>query len=249
MAADDPSRGGLNPFAAPRTDDDPAQVSVADVREQYRSLKPYATAVVAALGLVVLGSAAELMGVWRLWDYLRSVESGMEPDEAVASALDARADAVALLDAAANLLAVIAFCLLIPRANRNARAFVPHALSFTPRWAAGVFFVPVWNFYKPYRALKEIFQISDPRPKDPSLPAFLRPVPTLLGWWWAGYIGMGITWQVSQRTSQAASHSPDFVGAAIVFETIDAIVTIGAAGMAAGLVWLLARWQHERAAS
>ena len=55
------------------------------------------------------------------------------------------------------------FCLFMPRANRNARAF-GSSMSISPGWAAGWFFVPIANLWMPYQAMKEIWQGSDPDP-------------------------------------------------------------------------------------
>ena len=68
----------------------------------------------------------------------------------------------------------------MPRANRNARAFGA-PLSNSPGWAAGWFFVPIAFWWKPYYAMKEIWQGSDP---DPAVNPLQARVSALLPWWW-----------------------------------------------------------------
>jgi len=35
-------------------------------------------------------------------------------------------------------------------------------MEYTPGWSVGWFFVPLYNFYKPYRAITELYLASDP---------------------------------------------------------------------------------------
>ena len=60
-------------------------------------------------------------------------------------------------------------------------------MSISAGWAAGYFFIPIMNLWKPYQAMKEIWQGSDP---DPTVHAFSVRVPALLPWWWGLFLGL-----------------------------------------------------------
>jgi hypothetical protein len=74
-------------------------------------------------------------------------------------------------------------CFWVYRANKNLRALGHVHTDFTPGWAVGYFFVPVVNLWKPYQAVKEIWEKSGPpdAPNDSGLVAF----------WWVCFVITG----------------------------------------------------------
>lgn len=48
----------------------------------------------------------------------------------------------------------------IYRANQNARVLGANNMQFTPGWAVGWFFIPIFSLWKPYQALREIWKVS-----------------------------------------------------------------------------------------
>ncbi len=71
----------------------------------------------------------------------------------------------------------------IHRANHNARHLGAADMKCTPGWAVGWYFVPIAWFWKPYQAMKEIWQASA-NPSDWQG----RAVSPLLHWWWALWV-------------------------------------------------------------
>lgn len=67
----------------------------------------------------------------------------------------------------------------IYRAHSNL-SFLGAKTDYSPGWAVGWFFVPVANLFKPYNAMKQLWQASH------SLSAWKETmIPALLPWWWA----------------------------------------------------------------
>ena len=58
------------------------------------------------------------------------------------------------------LMVMINFFRFIHRVSKNLQFQHNQALSTTPGWTVGYFFVPILNLYKPYHAIKEIIQVS-----------------------------------------------------------------------------------------
>ena len=94
---------------------------------------------------------------------MRRVAAGEAVDSACSPRSTSAAEAARPCSGLLVLAAIVLFCLFMPRANRNARAFGA-PMSNSPGWAAGWFFVPVAFWWKPYYAMKEIWQGSDPDP-------------------------------------------------------------------------------------
>ena len=85
----------------------------------------------------------------------------------------------AVVMAGAGLASMIFVLVWIHRANHNARARGATGLNMTPGWAVGWYFVPIAWFWKPYIAMKEIWQASA-NPKH----WWRQDGSPLLGWWW-----------------------------------------------------------------
>jgi hypothetical protein len=84
----------------------------------------------------------------------------------------------------------------IYRANYNARQLGAEEMRNTPGWAVGWYFIPVAFFWKPYQAMKEIWQAS----ADPSNWKAQNP-PGTLPLWWFFWIASNLIANASLRLS------------------------------------------------
>lgn len=150
-----------------------------------------------------------------------------------------------LTQMAAFLACVILFCMTVNRFNKNARALGSKGLEYTPGWAVGWFFIPIANLFKPYQAVKEIYQASDPRVGEYDWRQSLILAP--LGWWWAAWIIGNIVDNIEMRIAWRQIPVPAELSVGI---SIVSLVLTVAAGILAILVMraILAR-QEEKAAA
>jgi hypothetical protein len=153
------------------------------------------------LTLVVLLSAnAVLGGLSFLMDLseialLRRMSAGNHTEAEIATN-DFASGALALLFLAETLATIVVFAMFLYRSSHNARALGAEAMNFTPGWTVGWFFVPIAYLFKPYQAVKELWQASEPEPQG----RWQRTsVPFLLPLWWALWIVSGIASQASMR--------------------------------------------------
>lgn len=77
----------------------------------------------------------------------------------------------------------IATLFWIYSANRNARALSSHALTNTPGWSVGWWFVPFASLFKPYQNVLEIYKAS----RDPMNWPSQRQA-SIVGIWWLIYL-------------------------------------------------------------
>src|SRR5918997_5039842 len=100
---------------------------------------------------------------------------------------DLRQGAVWLIHLAVRVALVVAFLLWLHRASKNLRALgnPSQRIEFTPGWAVGWFFIPFANLVMPYKAVREVWEKSDPavRTGDDFMFAGPSSAPLLLGWW------------------------------------------------------------------
>lgn len=149
--------------------------------------------------------------------------------------------AVRGLIAADRLAIIVLFCVLMPRATRNARV-LGSPMSMSPGWAVGYFFIPIMNLWKPYQAMKEIWQGSDP---DPAVDALRVRVPALIPWWWGTYLGHWLgTGVIGNVNAYLSGHGGYAI--ALRLSTGRSVVSIAAALLAIVVVRGVARRQDER---
>jgi hypothetical protein len=107
--------------------------------------------------------------------------SMMSPDAASDSAppdVELGVGAVEILEGLVSLISGILVLKWIYRSSRNAHVLA-RGLEISPPWAVGWYFIPFANLWKPFQAVREIWQVS----KSPV--GWRRvAVPALLRWWW-----------------------------------------------------------------
>jgi S1-C subfamily serine protease len=132
----------------------------------------------------------------------------------------------------ALIIAAIAFCVWIHRAYRNLPAIGGHDLKFNPAQAVWWWFVPVANYWQPYRVVREIWQRSGPAGTRTRL---------VVAWW--------ILWIVSYVGVAIASRIPFNGWAFEVRDLLRVILEAGAAVCAILIVRRIQAWQEQKAAT
>ena len=135
-----------------------------------------------------------------------------------AQANDLRQELVGLLQGIVFLTSGVLTLRWIHRANWNARALGANGLRYTPGWSVGWYFVPVMYFWKPFLAMKEIWQASA-NPVDWRL----QKTPALLGWWWLCWVTVTLLGYVLYRLTTRAEE----VDALIIGNVLTLLSDIG----------------------
>ena len=230
--------GAINPYSPPAT---PLGGAGSQAGVGYKSATPLAKAITVLMGVeIVLALCNDLNSFVTIGVMKRVLADEVVPSgELTAVAL--RSGAITVLVTVLSLVVTVLFCLFMPRANRNARAF-GSLMTISPGWAAGWFFVPLANLWMPYQAMKEIWQGSDP---DPNVRPALVEAPGLIKWWWMTYLLRG----VAGPAVYFASRDENRTQAAIDLSTVTiatSVLTLISAPLAAATVRAVARRQDER---
>jgi hypothetical protein len=223
-----PAGAAANPYSPPHAaiDAEPPSPAVTG----FKSATGLANAIAIDMAMIAVLELAAMVHAFVTIGVMRRLEAGEDVAKDVLAAIDVRTRAIGVLSTILILAAVVLFCLFMPRANRNARSF-GSPMSNSPGWAAGWFFVPVAFWWKPYYAMKEIWQGSDP---DPTVHAALAPVPALLPLWWWMDLLRSVGGAMSNRITGSWT------------EIVCRIPSLAAAILAAAVVRAVARRQDER---
>ena len=163
-------------------------------------------AALAIFGLTLIGELLELAGVIDLMAY----EVGP---------LEAAYGVLLLLHTVIFIISVIVVCMWIHRAHANLHDYGFEGLEFTPGWAVGWYFIPLANLFKPFQAMKELYNTSfgaDDR--------FSGDAPGNLGVWWGAWIIGNILGNISTRMSLMGDGSN--LQFAIVLSVASSVCTI-----------------------
>jgi hypothetical protein len=127
---------------------------------------------------------------------------------AAADANDVRQAVVGIIQLAIYLVSGIWILRWIYLANRNVRELGARGMEFSPGWSVGWFFVPIMNLWKPYQAMREIWQASE-RPHDWQT----GPAHGLLVGWWTLWLISSAVGRASFRMSLRAEEIEELLAA------------------------------------
>ncbi len=111
-----------------------------------------------ALALIAIGS--NLMEYQLLTDFQNGVYFSQEMAVAGAEANDKRQQIIVFSYLAVFIISGILILKRIYQSNQNARYLGAKDMAFTPAWSIGIYFIPIVSLWKPYQAMKEIWQAS-----------------------------------------------------------------------------------------
>lgn len=124
---------------------------------------------------------------------------------------------------------VVLVSMWIHRAHANLRDNGVQGLEFTPGWAVGWYFVPFANLFKPFQAMRELFNRSHGEDDG-----YASETPGSVKAWWAFWIIGNILANVSTRMSFTGDEGVN--SAAIIVGALATLISVGAAWLLMGLI-------------
>jgi heme/copper-type cytochrome/quinol oxidase subunit 2 len=154
-------------------------------------------------GLLAAGAITTLMVIGSFWLEVGMLERAQHDAVTIteADASDERQQLVWILDLVVRLVTLVVFAMFLVRTNKNARALSGQPLEVSPGWMVGWFFVPFLNLFKPYVAVREVWERSK------------GAEPSLLGLWWAAWILSGILGTLASYRLRADNSIPERIDA------------------------------------
>jgi hypothetical protein len=149
---------------------------------------------------------------------------------------------ILLLTFALVITSAVMFCVFAVRANKNARALGALGMKFAPGWCAGWWFIPIANYFMPYRCMAEIYRASDPQGGYGWSSAS---VPGTFPLWWGLWVIGNILSGVSNR--MGFSDSPELVRASTWMGLVGTLLLIPAGLLAIVVVRSIAERQNATA--
>jgi hypothetical protein len=154
------------------------------------NLKPNGQRAKNAITLIWIVLALEIVSLisgYFQYDLLQTVANGGEISTETATANDTRQQIIGIIYRIAFVISAVTFIQWFRRAYYNLHLRVNH-LSQTEGWAAGSWFVPIVNLYRPYQIMKELYQETKELLTKKGLSINENFTTGYLGWWWTLWI-------------------------------------------------------------
>jgi len=169
-----------------------------------------------ALALIAIGS--NLMEYQLLTDFQNGVYFNQEMAVADAESNDKRQQIIAFSYLAVFIISGILILKWIYQSNQNARYLGAKDMTFTPAWSIGFYFIPIVSLWKPYQAMKEIWQAS----QNPNNWQLEKAGP-ILGIWWFFWIANSVVGQVVFRMSRRAQEISEIMNVNLVSQVFEVL--------------------------
>jgi hypothetical protein len=181
---------------------------------------------------IVLGlEVISLISSGLQYNLLQTVSNGGEITNEAATANDLREQIIAILYLLTYITSGVLFIMWFRRAYFNLHQKVKN-ISFDEGWAAGAWFVPFVNLYRPFQIMKELYEETKKTILDNDSSFQIDLTTKYLGLWWTLWIVNGILGQVIFRLSRNADTLPELLTGTI----LDIIA--GVLGVGLGIVTL-----------
>ena len=134
----------------------------------------------------------DIVAVWSDYVQVQLINRMIRGDfftMAEAFASDNRQAAIGFIYLVLFIITGILFLMWIHRAHRNLPSLGSTNLKYSPGWAVGWFFIPIFSLWKPYQVTTEIWKASDPTTNINDSTAWQKsPASSIVSSWWFLFI-------------------------------------------------------------
>jgi hypothetical protein len=182
------------------------------------TLRPNGQRAKNAITLIWIVLALEIISLisgYFQYDLLQTAASGGEISTEAATANDRREQIIGILYLITYIISGVTFIQWFRRAYYNLHLKVNY-LSHTEGWAAGSWFVPFVNLYRPYQIMKELYLETKELLTKKGVNFTHDFSTTALGWWWTLWILSNIIGQFVFRYSMKAESIDELTTSTVV---------------------------------
>ena len=168
--------------------------------EKLRPNEQRAKNAIILIWIVLALEIVNLISSYMQYDLLQTVANGGFISDEVAEANDTRESFLGIIYFIIYISSGITFIMWFRRAYFNLHQKV-NWLNHSEGWAAGCWFVPIVNLYRPYQIMKELYIETKKLLTKKGLSEKVNYTTDYLGWWWTLWIISGIIGQIIFRYS------------------------------------------------
>jgi hypothetical protein len=165
--------------------------------------------------IVLALEAVNFISSFFQYHLLQTIANGGYVSDAVAAANDTREGIAGILYTVAFIISAVTFILWFRRAYYNLHQKVSY-LADSDGWAAGSWFVPIMNLYRPYQIMKELYLETKELFIKKEMAVNQNFTTRLVGWWWTLWIINNIIGNIVFRYSLKAESIGELTTSTVV---------------------------------
>lgn len=170
--------------------------------------------------IVLVCELISLLSGYLQYELLQTAARGETISMAAASANDTRERVIGIVHTIVFIISAITFIQWFRRAYFNLHQKQPY-LSHAEEWAAGAWFVPIVNLYRPYQIMKELYRETRELLEEKGISTGAALTNNFLGLWWTLWIINGLVGQFIFRYSLKAGSISELTTLTIAGMTAD----------------------------
>jgi hypothetical protein len=186
--------------------------------QHMQTLKPNAHRAKTAMLLLWIMLGLDVIGLtsgYFQYELLQTALDGGDISTEAANANDLRERIIAIVQVIATIVSAVMFIRWFRRAYFNLHELVD-GLQFGEGWAAGSWFVPILNWFRPFQIMKELYVETRALLANKELSIYERFSMLALGVWWTLWLVNNLLGQFGFRYSMRAETMEDYVAVTIV---------------------------------
>lgn len=173
---------------------------------------------------VLVLEIASLVSGYLQYDLLQTAANGGFISAEMANSNDAREQIIAWIYTACFITSAVTFILWFRRAYFNLHQKVEY-LSYTEGWAAGCWFVPILNWFRPFQIMNEMYKQTKEFLLGNEVRFHSNFTNIYLGWWWTLWLISSVIGQIVFRSTMNAVTIPQLSNATL-WGMVDNIIGI-----------------------
>ena len=162
------------------------------------------------VGAVMFIEIAMIISSYLQINLLQRVVDGIEVSDAEVNWNDTREGIVGILYLVVFIISTVCFIMWFRRAYYNLHLKAKHLL-YTEGWAAGAWFVPILNLFRPYQIMKELYERTDHILSEHFGDYQEKKGTTIVGVWWFMWIVANVISNISTRMTLRAETAEEFL--------------------------------------
>jgi len=182
--------------------------------ETLRPNEQRAKLAVTLLWISMAVTIVSLFSSYLQYNLLQDIDNGVTVSSEDATFNDLREGLIGIISLIVLVVSAITFIQWFRRAYYNLHLKVGH-LAFTEGWAAGAWFVPVLNLFRPYQIMRELYVETKESLKENNITPSADLNMAVVGLWWTLWVVSAIAGQVSLRISLNAESVDQLINSTI----------------------------------
>ncbi|MDR3287063.1 MAG: DUF4328 domain-containing protein [Prevotellaceae bacterium] len=200
--------------------------------ENLRPNQQRANNAVILIWICLIAAIFSLISEYMQYNLISDFANGGNLSMEDAESNDSRQTLIGIIYFIANIIYIVTFIMWFRRAYYNLHQKAGHRLEYSEGWAAGAWFVPIVNLYRPYQIMKALYEETKRLFVQNDIKADYNLSVNFIGWWWGLWIISNVVGNIVLRFYVRADTVDEILtGTTIsmissIFEIILAVVTI-----------------------